>query len=54
MLAVWDDGEYQVVLMPFVVQVTVPCVCGYTPWLQSRLVTEASIFTIRNKLQILC
>ena len=53
-VAIWyDGGEYQSALLPVIVQVTSPCVCGHTPWLQSILVTWASTFTIRNKLQIL-
>ena len=47
-------GEYHSAIMPVIVQVTAPSVCRHTPWLQSRLVTWASIFPIRNKLQILC
>ena len=31
MVAVQDDGEYQVSSMPFILQVSAPCVCGYTP-----------------------
>ena len=42
-----DGGEYQVATLPVIVQVIAPCVCGHTPWLQYRLVTEASMFTIR-------
>ena len=51
---IFDGGEYQCAGLSVVVQVTAPCACGHTPWLQSRLITEASMFTIRNKLQILC
>ena len=43
-----DEGEYHVATLPVIVQVSTPCVCGHTPWLQSRLVTEASMFTIRT------
>ena len=49
-----DGGEYQYARLPVIVQVSAPCVCGHTPWLQSRLITEAFMFTIKNKLQILC
>ena len=42
-----DGGEYQCTKLPFIVQVTVPCVCGHTPWLQSKLVTEAFKTTIK-------
>ena len=42
-----DGGEYQSARLPVIVQVTAPCVCGHSPWLQSRLVTEASMFNIR-------
>ena len=45
-----DGGEYQTVKPPVIIQVTVSYICGHTPWLQSRLVTESSTFTIRNKL----
>ena len=47
----FDGGEYQAADLLVILQVTTPCVCGHTPWLQSRLVTKASIFTIKNKLQ---
>ena len=26
-----DVGEYQTATLPFIVQVTAPCVCGHTP-----------------------
>ena len=42
-----DGGEYQYAPLPVIIQVTVPCVCGHTPWLQSRLVTEASVVLYR-------
>ena len=50
-----DGGEYQAAWPPVIVQVSAPCVCGHTPWLQSRLVTVASMFTVRlsNKYYIL-
>ena len=43
-----DGGEYQPATLPVIVQVTAPCVCGHTPSLQSRLVTEASVLTIKQ------
>ena len=45
-----DGGEYQAATLPVIaiLQVISPCVCEHTPWLQSRLVTEASMFTIRS------
>ena len=43
-----DGGEYHSALTPVIVQGIAPCVCGHTPWLQSTLVTEASIFTIKT------
>ena len=39
----FDGGEYQAATLPVIVQVIAPCVCRHTPWLLSRLVTEASI-----------
>ena len=50
-----DGGEYQIAWPSVIVQLTAPCVCGHTPWLQSRLVTVASMFTVRlyNKYYIL-
>ena len=41
-----DGGEYQAATLPVIVLATAPCVCGHTPWLQSKLVTEASMFFI--------
>ena len=38
--------EYQAATLPVIVQVIAPCVCGHTSWLQSKLVTEASMFSI--------
>ena len=48
----FDGGEYQYPKAPVIVQMISPCVCGHTPWLQSKFITEGSMFTIRNKLQI--
>ena len=53
-MGVLYNGEYQAATLPVIVQVTAPCVCGHTPRLQFKFVTEASMFTIRNKLRILC
>ena len=43
-----DEGEYQCAKLPFIVQVSAPCVCGHTLLLQSRLVTEAFILPVVN------
>ena len=43
-----DGGEYQCTKLPVIVQMTAPCVCGHTPWLQSRLVTKASMLPVIN------
>ena len=48
MILLSDGGECQVAKLPVIVQVTAPCVCGHTPWLQSRLVTEASMLPVIN------
>ena len=42
-----DGGEYQAATLPVIVQVSAPCDCGHTPWLQFSFVTEASMFTIK-------
>ena len=41
-----DGGKYQDATLPVIVQVSAPCVCGHTPLLHSRLVTEASVLPV--------
>ena len=43
-----DGGEYQCTKRPFIVQVSAPCACGHTPWLQSKLVAKAFVLPVIN------
>ena len=42
-----DGGEYQCTKLPFIVQMSAPCICGHTP-LQSKLVTKALVLPVIN------
>ena len=43
-----DGGEYQYTKLPFIVQVSSPCVCGHTQRLQSKVVTKAFVLPVIN------